>query len=68
MIPPKDYWLPGFQYNIEEWDERGHYETLAICRSLTIARAGFAAIVAEKPEGRFTLRNRTRVLLKHPEG
>jgi hypothetical protein len=37
---PQDHWLPGFNFNVEEWDERGlHYETLAICRSLATARA-----------------------------
>jgi len=37
------------------------YETLAISRSLELARAAFAAAIAEKPAGRFTIRNRTRV-------
>jgi hypothetical protein len=44
------------------------YETLAICRSLELARAMFAAAVAEKPAGRFMIRNRTRVVRRHPEG
>jgi hypothetical protein len=31
----QDHWLPGFNFNVEEWDAAGlHYETLAICRSL----------------------------------
>jgi hypothetical protein len=42
------------------------YETLAICRSLELARAVFA--VAEKPAGRFTIRSRTRVVRRHPNG
>jgi len=34
----------------EQWDGKGlHYQTLAICRSLTLARAAFAA--ARHPEG-----------------
>jgi hypothetical protein len=29
----------GFNFNVEEWDAAGqHYETLAICRSLALAR------------------------------
>jgi hypothetical protein len=31
---PQDHWLPGFNFNVEEWFEGDHYETLAICRSL----------------------------------
>jgi hypothetical protein len=46
----EDHWLPGFNFNVEEWDEKGlHYETLAICRTLALARAAFAAAIAEKP-------------------
>jgi hypothetical protein len=33
------HWLPGFNYNVEEWFEGDHYETLAICRTLALARA-----------------------------
>jgi hypothetical protein len=47
---PQDHWLPGFNFNVEEWDATGQtYETLAICRTLALARAAFAAAVAEKP-------------------
>jgi hypothetical protein len=53
----QDHWLPGFNFNVEEWDAEGlHYETLAICRSLALARAAFAAAVAEKPAERFMIR------------
>jgi hypothetical protein len=44
------------------------YETLAIRRSLELARAVFAAAIAEKPAGRFMIRNRIRVVKRHPEG
>jgi len=44
------------------------YETLAICRSLEVARAVFEAGIAEKPAARFMIRNRTRVVKRHPEG
>lgn len=44
------------------------YETLAICRTLALARAVLAAAVAEKPAGRFMIRSRTRVMQRHPEG
>jgi hypothetical protein len=39
-----------------------------ICRSLDLARAAFAAEIAEKPTGRFMIRSRTRVVRRHPEG
>jgi hypothetical protein len=65
----EDYWLPGFNFNVEEWDAKGQtYETLAICRSLAFARAVLAAAIAEKPAARFTIRSRTRVVKRHPEG
>jgi hypothetical protein len=45
---PQDLWLPGFNFNVEEWDAKGRtYETPAICRSLALARA-----IAEKPAAR----------------
>jgi hypothetical protein len=44
------------------------YATLAICRTLDLARAAFAAATAEKPAGRFMIRNRIRVVKRHPEG
>ena len=65
----EDHWLPGFNFNVEEWDAKGQtYETLAICRTLALARAVLAAAVAEKPAGRFMIRSRTRVVQRHPEG
>ncbi len=65
----QDHWLHGFNFIVEEWDERGeHYTTLAICRSLALARAAFKEAVAEKPAGRFMIRARTRVVKRHPEG
>jgi hypothetical protein len=39
LPPPQDHWLPGFNFNVEEWFEGDRYETLAICRSLAVARA-----------------------------
>jgi hypothetical protein len=35
----QDHWLPGFNFNVEEWFEGDRYETLAVCRSLEPARA-----------------------------
>jgi hypothetical protein len=35
---PQDHWLPGFNFNVEEWFEGDQYETLAICRTLALAR------------------------------
>jgi hypothetical protein len=47
----------------------GHtYETLAICRTLALARVGFAAAIAEKPSGRFMIHSRTRVVKRHQQG
>jgi hypothetical protein len=58
----QDYWLHGFNYNVEEWDAEGlHYETLAICRQLAYARAVFKHAIADKPPGRFITRSRTRM-------
>jgi hypothetical protein len=31
-----DHWLPGFNFNVEEWFDGDHYETLAICRGPSI--------------------------------
>jgi hypothetical protein len=64
----EDHWLPGFNFNVEEWFEGDHYETLAICRSLALARAAFATAIAQKPAARFMIRSRTRVVRRHPEG
>jgi hypothetical protein len=65
----EDHWLPGFNFNVEEWDAEGqNYETLAICRTLELARAAFAAAIAGKPAGRFMIRSRTRVVHRHPKG
>jgi hypothetical protein len=41
--------------------KRQTYETLAVCRSLVLARAAFAAAINEKPTARFMIRSRTRV-------
>jgi len=39
---PQDHWLPGFNFNVEEWDAKGdRCETLAICRTLALARVAF---------------------------
>ena len=36
----QDHWLPGFNFNVEEWDAEGlHYETLAICLCMSAAQA-----------------------------
>ena len=50
---PLDHCLRGFNFNVEEWDAKGlNYETRAICCTLALARAAFAAAIAEKPAGR----------------
>ena len=57
----ENHWLPGFNFNVEEWDAKGQtYETLAICRTLALARVAFEVAIAEKPAGRFMIGNRTR--------
>jgi hypothetical protein len=36
----ENHWLPGFNFNVEEWDATGQsYETLAIYGTLAHARA-----------------------------
>jgi len=64
---PQDHWLHGFDYNVEEWFEGGYYETLAICRKVDYAQLVFNLAIIEKPEGRFMIRSRTRVVKRHPE-
>jgi hypothetical protein len=65
----EDYWQPGFNFNVEDWDAKGPlYETLASCRTVELARVVFAAAVAKKPAGRFMIRNRARVVKRHPQG
>jgi hypothetical protein len=34
----QDHWLPRFNFNVEEWFAGDRYETLAICRTLALAR------------------------------
>jgi len=64
-----DHWLPGFNFNVEEWDDKAfHYETLAICRSLALARAVFEVAIKEKPAARFMIRQWIRVVKRHPAG
>jgi hypothetical protein len=67
LAPAPDHWLPGFNFNAEEWFEGDRYETLAICRTLDLARAAFEIAVGEKPAGRFMIRNRISVV-KRPKG
>ena len=66
----EDHWLPRFNFNVEEWDAEGlHYETLTdLPARLALARAAFAAAIADKPACRSTIRQRTRVVKRHPEG
>jgi hypothetical protein len=45
---------------------RDQYATLAICRTLELARAAFEAAITEKPAGQFMIRNRTRVVWRPP--
>jgi hypothetical protein len=53
MMPQEHHWLSGFNFNVEERDAKGQtYEALAICRSLALARAVFAAAVADKAAAR----------------
>jgi hypothetical protein len=65
----ENHWLPGFNFNVEEWDAKGqNYETLAICRTLALARAAFEVAITEQPAGWFMIRSRTREVRRHPEG
>jgi hypothetical protein len=45
---------------------RLHYETLAICRSLALARAALAAAIAVKPASWFMIRHRIRIVKRYP--
>jgi len=35
----ENHWLPGFNFNVEEWSDGDRYETPAICRTLALAHA-----------------------------
>ena len=54
----ENHWLPGFNFNVEEWGAQ--YETLADCATLELASVVFEAAIAKKPAGRFMIRSRTR--------
>jgi len=65
----QDHWLPGFNFNVGECDAKGlHYETLAICRSLALARAAFEVAVAESPPAGSRSGKSIPVVKRHPEG
>jgi hypothetical protein len=43
-VVQEGHWLPGFNFNVEEWHEREEScETLAICGTVALARAAFEA-------------------------
>ena len=46
---PNDHRLPGFNFNVEKSDAEGQNR-----RSLDLARAVYAAVIAEKPAGSST--------------
>jgi arylamine N-acetyltransferase len=60
----EDHWLPGFNFNVEEWFESDRYETLAICRTLALARARSQLRSKRSPPAG----SRTRVVQRHPKG
>ena len=60
---------PALTSTFEERDAKGEsYETLAIGRTLALARAAFTVAITEKPRGRFMIRSRTRLVPRHPQG
>jgi hypothetical protein len=64
-----NHWLPGFNFNVEEWDAKGlHYERWRSAARSPSAAPCSSAAVDEKPGGRFTIRQRIRVVKRHPEG
>jgi hypothetical protein len=66
---PQDHRLPGCNFNVKKRDAKGlHYETLAICRTLALARAAFEFTLKGKPDSRLMIRNRIRVVKRHTEG
>jgi hypothetical protein len=54
--------------HVEQWFEGDRYETLAICRTLALARFAFKLAIAEEPAGRIMIRSRTRVVQRYPQG
>ena len=57
------------RFKVERWSSNGQLveKELAICEDIIAARGAFRAAVEEWPDKRFTLRQRIRVLAKHPE-
>jgi hypothetical protein len=47
----EDHWLPGFNFNVEDWFEGDPFD----------------AAIAEKPAARFMIRQKIRVVKRHPE-
>ena len=41
---PQDHSLPGFNFNVEEWDDKA----FAVCRTLALARGAFAVATASE--------------------
>jgi hypothetical protein len=60
--------MPGFDFNVQEWFDDDRCDTLAICRTLAMARAVFKVAIEEKPVGRFMIRSRGQVVQRYPEG
>lgn len=63
-----EHWLPGFNFNVEEWTEGGKdiERTIAICSTVWAANAVFNAAIREKPAGWYMIRNRTRAMRRYP--
>jgi hypothetical protein len=67
MMAHEDHWLPGFNFNVEEWDgKRQTYETLVI-RSMLILATPHSKL-QPKPASRFMNPQRTRVVKRHGGG
>jgi len=63
----ENHWLPGFNFNVEEWDAKGQtYETLAICRTLAAAYAAFAAGLRRETRRALLLPRRSPALCYRP--
>jgi hypothetical protein len=50
-IAYENHWLPGFNFNVEEWFEGDRYETLAICRTLELAHAAWLSVRVGSDDG-----------------
>jgi hypothetical protein len=61
-----DEWIEGFPFTVEEWHDTGGVCVLAHCLDLALAEAIFEAEIRKNANRRLTIRDRARVVQRHP--